>query len=70
MKGLKNALIFVAGGLTFAWAFARAASRDTEHPREGGVVYEDDKIKVTRIGTQEAVKGVAYATILYKEDAK
>lgn len=65
MKGLKNLLIFCAGGLAYAFLMAKGMDRDTEYPREGAVEYEDDRIKVTRCGSKPP-KNISLATIVYK----
>lgn len=62
----KNMLAFVAGGLTFAWLYSKGLESETKYPREGSTVYEDDRIKVTKMSKK---KGSKYdiATITYKE---
>lgn len=63
---LRTMLAFVAGGLTFAWLYTRGCEMNTEHPREGSVVYEDDRIKVIRMSTKPD-KNMDIATITYKK---
>lgn len=63
---LRTMLAFIAGGLTFAWLLEKGYMMNTEHPREGSVVYEDDRIKVTRMSTKPS-KNLDIATITYKE---
>lgn len=66
MKTLKTVTIFVAGMVTYAYISAWMAKYNTDYPREGAVVYEDEKIKVTRLNTENN-KGLKLATVLYKE---
>lgn len=63
---LKTMLAFLAGGLTFLWLDIKTCQNRTEYPVEGSVVYEDDKIKVTRM-SNEKHKTLDRATITYKE---
>ena len=67
MRSLKNVLLFLAGGAAFAWIFGRGIVLNTDHPREGCVVYEDDEIKVTRMTAGEP-KDINLATITYKHN--
>ena len=66
MKTLKALGLFVAGGLTSIYLFARGAATDAEHPREGATVYEDDDMKIVRVGTKKN-SNVNLATIVYKK---
>lgn len=63
---LRTMLAFVAGGVTFSWLFAKGCDHNTKYPREGSVVYEDDRIKVTRMSTTRG-ENLDIATITYKE---
>ena len=63
---IKNAGLFLAGGATVLYFYGRGLAELTNRPREGTVVYEDDKIKVTRM-CKEKGKKVDVATIVYKD---
>ena len=69
MKGLKNAAIFLAGGVTFACLFAKGLECDSENPRIGSIVYENDSIRVIRMGTKPP-KNISLATIVYKDHSE
>lgn len=62
---IKNAGLFLAGGATALYFYGRCLADLTERPREGSVLYEDDKIKVTRM-SKEKTKKIDIATIVYK----
>ena len=61
---IKNAGLFLAGGATFIYLYGKNIADLTNRPREGSVLYEDGKIKVTRI---EKSKTMDLATIVYKD---
>lgn len=65
MKTVKNITLFLAGATAFWLAYSAGMTRNTLHPREGTVVYEDDEMKVTRMNVERG-KNVDVATILYK----
>lgn len=66
MKTLKALTLFVAGGVSTSWLLAKAIQTNTNNPREGAVVYENDEIKVTRVNP-ESNKKCDIATIVYKK---
>ena len=66
---LKTMLAFLAGGLIFMWFEAMGCADKTNYPREGSIVYEDDKIKVTRM-SKEKSKKIDLATVTYKEQTE
>ena len=66
MKTLKAVGLFIAGGATSLLWFAYRAATNTEYPREGAIVYEDDNIKVTRINTVPS-DNLDLATIVHKK---
>lgn len=68
MRTLKNLAIFAAGGLTVFGAFVYCLADRTNHPYEGGVVYEDDDIKVTRCSVKKEGDRIDIATVTYKHD--
>lgn len=51
MKVLKNVAIFLAGGMSFAYFFAKGASQSLANPKEGSILYEDDNLKIVRLGS-------------------
>lgn len=66
MKTLKALGLFVAGGLSVFVLLAKAFTENTEYPREGAVVYEDDDIKVVRVNTKPS-DIIDLATIVHKK---
>lgn len=69
MKGLKNVAIFLAGGVTFGYFFARGLANESENPRIGSIVYENDSMRVIRMGTKPP-KDISLATIVYKDHSE
>lgn len=63
---IKNAGLFLAGGATALYFYGRCLDDLTNRPREGSVLYEDGKVKVTRM-SKEKSKRMDLATILYKD---
>ena len=66
MKTLKALALFIAGGMTTMYLIARGATTDAEYPREGATVYEDDDMKIVRVGTKKRAN-MNLATIVYKK---
>lgn len=69
MKGLKNAAIFLAGGVTFMYLFAKGLENDSKNPRIGSIVYENDSMRVIRMGVKPP-KNISLATIVYKDHSE
>lgn len=69
MKGLKNAAIFLAGGVTFIYLFAKGLENETKNPRIGSIVYENDDMRIIRMGTKPP-KSISLATIVYKDHSE
>lgn len=67
MKGLKNLVIFVAGGMTFIYLLGKECVRDAKHPREGSIVFENDAIRVIRCTSEPAKNGVNLAIVVNKK---
>lgn len=67
MKGLKNLVIFVAGGMTFVYFFAKGCAREAKYPREGCTIFENDEIKVIRAHAEPAKSGVDLAVVVNKK---
>ena len=51
---IKNAGLFLAGGATFMYLFAKGVTENILQPKEGTVVYEDDKMRVVNVGNKNA----------------
>lgn len=66
MKTLKALGLFALGGLSALVMFSSRCVMNTEYPREGAVVYEDDDIKVTRVNTIPS-DDIDLATIVHKK---
>lgn len=66
MKTLKALVLFIAGGVSTALLISTRCITNTEYPREGAVVYEDDNIKVTRVNTIPS-DDMDLATIVHKK---
>lgn len=65
---IKNAGLFLAGGATALYFYGRGIVELTERPRDGSVLYEDDKVKVIRLNKEKA-KTMDLATIVYKDQS-
>ena len=63
---IKNAGLFLAGGATFLHFYTKGLADLTTRPREGSVLYEDDKIKVTSMSKKRPTT-FDLATIVYKD---
>lgn len=70
MKDLKNLIIFSAGVATCVYLMAKGAELDARYPREGSIIFEDDKIKVVRVCSEPAKSGVDLAVVVDKSKAK
>ena len=66
MKTLKALGLFLLGSASTALLFSTRCVMNTEYPREGAVVYENDDIKVTRINAIPN-DDMDLATIIHKK---
>lgn len=66
MKTLKALGLFLLGGFSTALLIGTRCVMNTEYPREGAVVYENDDIKVTRVNAIPDDE-MDLATIVYKK---
>lgn len=64
MKTIKNVLIFLAGMHVTCRIISDGCRKDAMYPREGHVEYEDENIRVVRLGTK--INKVNQAVILHK----
>ena len=62
---IKNAGLFLAGGATFMYLFSKGITENILQPKEGTVVYEDDKMRVVNVGNKNN-KNINLAGIVYK----
>ena len=62
---IKNAGLFLAGGATFMYLLSKGVTENILHPKEGTVVYEDDKMRVVNVGNKNN-KLANLAGIVYK----
>lgn len=69
MKGLKNWVIFLAGGISFVYCFTKACVRDSIRPREDSIMFENEDFKVIRMGDKQH-KNIELATIVYKKKSE
>lgn len=63
-KMLKNAAIFLAGGMVSNFLMAREFESNTRYPKEGAIEYEDENIKVIRMNAKK--EKINIATIVHK----
>ena len=62
---IKNAGLFLAGGATFMYLFTKGFTENVLHPKEGTVVYEDDKMRLVNVGNKNN-EHINLAAIVYK----
>ena len=63
---LKYATTFLAGGASVIYCISKNFTENTKYPREGAVVFEDDKMKITRITKYREENSSDIASIVYK----
>lgn len=66
MKGLKNLVIFLAGGITVACILEKGCEMNAKHPREGSIIFENDEIRVIRTTSEPSTCGWDLATVVHK----